>query len=95
MSEISALDFSHKEVVTALLKSANIHEGIWMLAARLGLAAANVQIPGSNDINPSAIVSILNLRIEKTTEVNDLSADAAVVNPSEKQLPKKVTKSSK
>ena len=88
MSEVSSFDFSHKEVVTALLKSAEIHEGIWMLAAKLGLAGVNIQLPDSSNINPAAVVSIYNLRIERTTELNSLSVDASVVNPLKKQ-PKK------
>lgn len=88
MSEISSFDFSHKEVVTALLKSAEIHDGTWMLAAKLGLTGVNIQLPGSNDVNPAAVVSIFNLRIEKTNELNSLSVDASVVNPLKKQ-PKK------
>ena len=89
MSEISTLDFSHKEVVTALLKSSNIHEGVWTLAVKLGLTAANIQLHGTNDISPCGIVSILSLRIEKTTEINALSVDASVVNPSPKKLTRK------
>jgi len=88
-AEISGLDFSHKDVVTALLKSADIHDGIWMLAVKLGLTAANLQLPGSNDLVPSGILSVMSLKIEKATELNALSVDASVVNPPPKKQTKK------
>ena len=42
MPEVANIVFSYKEVVIALLKAHNIHEGIWALFVRFGLNAANV-----------------------------------------------------
>lgn len=91
MSEISGLDFSHEDVLKALLKSADIHNGIWMLAVKFGLTATNVQLPGSTNLDPAAIINLINLRIEKTTELGPLSVDAALVNPSPPKAIKKTT----
>jgi hypothetical protein len=88
VSEVSVIDFSHKDVVTALLKQQDIHEGVWSLAVKFGLTAANVQI-AEQELTPAAIVSLANLRIERATEITVLSVDASVVNP---VLPKKKSK---
>jgi hypothetical protein len=81
MPELSALEFSHKEVVTALLKAQGINTGIWGLHVRFALKAAN--IGGSDaDLLPAALVPILAIGIQKVDKLNNLAVDAAVVNPS-------------
>jgi hypothetical protein len=80
MGEIDAYTFDYKEVATALIKQQGLHEGIWTLTVEFGLAAAN--IGGSeNDLKPSAIVAIVKLGLKKTEVGNNLSVDAAKVNP--------------
>lgn len=91
MSEISGLDFSHQDVLKALLKSADIHEGIWSLGVKFGITGVNIQLPGSPNVDPAAIVNLANLRIEKATELGPLTADAAVVNPRSAKIPKKAS----
>ncbi|MDD5321498.1 MAG: hypothetical protein PHD43_12950 [Methylococcales bacterium] len=82
MAETTQMLFSHKEVVTALLKDQNIHEGIWMLSIQFGMGAANVnQSEGSTDIKPAAIITVLKIGLQRTEDLNDLSVDAALVNP--------------
>ena len=44
MAETTQISFKHKEVVEALLKHHNVHEGVWSLFVRFGLGAANVGV---------------------------------------------------
>jgi hypothetical protein len=47
--------FTYKEVVEALLKRTDIHEGLWALHVEFGLGALNAG-PSEQDLKPSAIV---------------------------------------
>jgi hypothetical protein len=80
MPEITNLVFTHKEVVTALIKSQNIHEGIWGLYVEFGISAANIG-QGPEDIQPAAIIPILKLGLQQFKNVTNISVDASVVNP--------------
>ena len=80
MAEPTQFVFSHKEVVEALLKRQNMHDGIWGLYVKFGIAAANVgPIPG--DVLPAAIVPIVEIGLQKVEQENNIAVDAAVVNP--------------
>lgn len=82
MAEATQIIFSHKEVVTALIKQQKIHNGIWMLAINFGFGASNVgQTPDGTDLNPAAIVPVIGIGLQKAAELNNMSVDAAVVNP--------------
>lgn len=80
MPEITNLVFTHKEVVTALIKSQNIHEGIWGLYVEFGISAANIG-QGPEELQPAAIIPILKLGLQRFKSVTNLSVDASVVNP--------------
>ena len=80
MAEASQIIFSYKEVVTALLKQEGIHEGVWGIYVKFGIKGANF---GESDdtLTPTAIVPVLALGLQKFEKINNLSVDAAVVNP--------------
>ena len=81
MAELTQLFFSHKEVVTALIKQQNIHEGIWALAVNFGCGAANVgQTADGMDANPAAIIPVLGIGLQRVHVENNMSIDAAKVN---------------
>ena len=80
MAETNLVTFSYKEVVEALLKKQNIHEGLWALYIEFGIGAVNAG-PSSDQLSPSAIVPVGKIGIQRTTEINNLSVDAAEVNP--------------
>ena len=80
MAESTQIVFTHKEVVEALLRKHGIHEGIWGLYIKFGIRGANVE--GSlSDIHPAAIVPILEIGVQKFDAENNISVDAAKVNP--------------
>jgi hypothetical protein len=80
MAEPTQIIFSYKEVVEALLKKENIHEGIWGMYIEFGISAANVG-PDKDNLHPAAIVPVVKIGLQKFPEENNLSVNAALVNP--------------
>jgi hypothetical protein len=71
---------SHKQVVEALLKYHGIHDGVWGLYVRFGLGATNI---GQNEqqLNPAAVVPVVEIGLQKFKSETNISVDAAKVNP--------------
>jgi len=80
MPEPTQLAFSHKEVATALLKAQGIHEGIWGIFIKFGFNAMNVGASEA-DLNPTALVPVTAIGLQQFDKINNLSVDAALVNP--------------
>lgn len=80
MPQATQIAFKHKELAELLVKSQNIHEGIWGLFLRFGIGATNVG-PSDADLNPAAIVPVLEIGLQKFDKENNISVDAAKVNP--------------
>ena len=83
MPETKSLTFTHKEVVEALIRYNNLHEGLWGLYVEFGLAAANMG-QGTEDLLPAAIVPIKKIGLTRSNKPNNLTVDAAEVNPAPK-----------
>jgi hypothetical protein len=79
------LAFSHKEVVTALLKAQGIHDGIWALYVKFGMRGMNVGA-SDDDLQPTALVPILALGLQKFDKITNISVNAAEVNPAPSPL---------
>ncbi len=76
--------FSHEELLAILLKSAGIHEGLWMLSINFGLSATNMSNSNSGEENlrPCVMAFVENfglMRVERA--LKGLTLDAAIVNP--------------
>ncbi len=84
MADINDYTFDYKEVVEALIKLQDIHEGIWQLSVEFGLAAANIG-PRSEDLKPTAIIPIVKMGIQRSTKETNLSVNAGKVNPPKKK----------
>jgi hypothetical protein len=80
MPETSQITFSYKEVVEALIKAHDIHEGIWGLFVNFGIGAANTG-PNDTELKPTALIPILALGLQKFEKETNISVDAAKVNP--------------
>jgi hypothetical protein len=80
MAEATQYIFSHQEIVSLLVKQQGLHEGLWQLSLNVGFGAANLG-PNPSELNPSVIVQIGGIGIQRTTERNGLTVDAAEVNP--------------
>lgn len=82
MAEPTQFTFDYREVVEALLKKQDIHEGLWTLVLEFGFLAGNFG-PGKDDFKPAAMISVGKIGIAKTTEMSNLTVNAAEVNPSQ------------
>lgn len=80
--KIQEYNFTHKEVVEALIKKQDLHEGIWILNVRFGIGATNVKDPDRpEEASPAAIVPITGIGLRKVESLSPLAVDAAQVNP--------------
>jgi len=80
MAESTQMVFKHKEVVEALIKHQGLHVGIWGLYIKFGLGAMNFG-PSPSELLPAAVVPIIEIGLQKFDEENNISVDAAKVNP--------------
>ena len=84
MPETNSLTFTYKEVVEALIRYNNLHEGLWGLSIEFALAAANVAPELGGDLLPTAIIPVKKIGLTRSNEPNNLTVDAAEVNPAPK-----------
>ena len=84
MAEAKLITFSYQEIATALVRHQGIHEGIWGIYARFGLGAANVEDPENKELLPAAVVPIRELGLQQFPDENNLTVNAAKVNPKPK-----------
>lgn len=80
MPESTNIVFNFHEIVTSLIKTADIHEGIWGLFVRFGLGASNVG-ESETAVRPAAIVPIIEIGLQKFDKESNIAVDAAKVNP--------------
>jgi hypothetical protein len=82
MAEPTQFTFTHKELVEALIKKADLHDGKWMLLITFGFGAINTG-PGPDQVLPTALASVQHVSIQKAPDdaPPSLVADAAQVNP--------------
>lgn len=80
MPESTQIVFQHKELVEILLKAQGIHEGIWGIFLRFGLAASNVG-ESEDRLQPAAIIPVLEIGLQRFEKETNISVDAGRVNP--------------
>lgn len=80
MPEAKQIIYTFKELATLMVKDQGIHEGYWGIFARFGIGAVNAG-PSETDIKPTAVVPIVELGLQRFDELNNLSVNAAEVNP--------------
>jgi len=80
MAEANQILYSFKELASLMVKDRNLHEGYWGVYVRFGINAANAGA-NDNDLKPTALVPIIEVGLQKFEELNNLSVDAAEVNP--------------
>lgn len=82
MAEITQLFYSHQELVIAMLKDRNIHEGHWILIVNFGFAAMNAgQDEAGTDVSPTAMVGVNKIGIQQIPDPTPFSVDASIANP--------------
>jgi hypothetical protein len=80
MPEAKNIAFSFKEIAELMVKQQGIQDGYWGIFVRFGITATNI---GANeaDLRPAAIVPLMEIGLQKFEEQNNLSVNAAEVNP--------------
>jgi hypothetical protein len=86
MPEATQIVFKHKELAEILIKSQGIHDGIWGLFLRFGIGASNIGASEA-DLQPAAIVPVLEIGLQKFEKETNISVDAAKVNPLKESTP--------
>ena|SRR5712691_5964457 len=80
MADVQLYTFDYKEVVEELVKKQGLHEGLWALYIEFAIGAANV---GESEemMRPTAIVPLMKIGIQRAPKPNNLTVDAAAINP--------------
>jgi hypothetical protein len=82
MPETKNYIFNHLELAEILIKRLDLHEGFWGVYFEFGHAGANVPTsPDSKSFQPAAITIIQRVGIQRFDVANNLTVDAAQVNP--------------
>jgi hypothetical protein len=81
MAEVRQYVFTYEEIVETLIKKQGIHEGLWGIYVRFGLAAGNVGEAATGNFLPAAIIPVHEIGIQRFDQPSNLTVDAAVVNP--------------
>ncbi len=87
MPEIKNYVFSHVELTEILVKKMDIHEGFWGVYFEFGHGAANMPTgpDQKNSLQPASITIVQKVGIQRFDSPNNLTIDAAVVNPPKPQ----------
>lgn len=80
MPETKTIVFNHREVAEALIKKADLHEGLWQIYVEFGISAANIAT-GQDQFSPAAIVPISKIGLLRMDKEAPLTVDASKVNP--------------
>ena len=80
MAEAQNYTFDYKEIAEELIRRQGIHEGLWGIYMEFGIAGANAG-PTEGTILPVAVVPVLKVGIQRFDIPNNLTVDAAEVNP--------------
>jgi len=83
MADASQYVFSFQELAELLVKRQNIHEGLWSVTIKFGIQAGHIAGLGA-PLLPTALVPVLEIGIQKVDKANELTVDAAKVNPQRK-----------
>lgn len=90
MPEPNQITWTHKELVTLLVKQAGLHEGRWWLLVNLGMGPGNFG-PSEDQIAPGVVVAVAGIGIQREAPgqraPTALVVDAAEVNPSKSAKP--------
>ena len=87
MAEPTQFTLTHRELVELIIKSANVHEGRWVLSVTFGFVPGNFG-PSQDQVSPGTIVAVNQVGIQRELPEMmmppGLTVDAALVNPAPK-----------
>ena len=71
--------FRLRDVAEALVKLADLHEGLWQVQVMFSNSATNLNVNGH--LTPTAITGVAALQLMRVEQADELTVDAAEVNP--------------
>ena len=77
--------FQLRDVAAAMIRAASIHEGLWQIQVMFGNSATNLMLNGH--LSPSSIASVVGLQLARVEKEDELTVDAAKVNPKNLIIP--------
>ena len=80
MAESAQVIFKLQELAEMLVKKENIQEGHWGILVNFGVGGGNIE-DAEGKTHPTIIVPIQSIGIQRFTKPNDITVDAAKVNP--------------
>lgn len=93
MPETKNYVFNHTELAEILVKKLDVHEGLWGLYFEFGHGGANVPTgPDQKTFLPASITFIQKVGIQRFDTANNLTVDAAQVNPAQPAPPTRKAK---
>lgn len=82
MPEAKNYLFNYTELAEMMIKKVDLHEGLWGIYLEFTQGGANVPLtPDGKTIGPAAITIIKTVGIQRFDAPNNLTVDAAEVNP--------------
>jgi hypothetical protein len=87
MAEAQTYTFDYKEIAEALIKKQDLHEGLWGIYMEFGIGGANVGL-SEGTVFPTAIVPVVKMGIHRFDKPNNLTVDAAEINPLAMEAPR-------
>jgi len=90
MPEAKNIVYDHRELAEILVKDQDIHEGPWGVYIEFAIQGANISTdPTGESLLPAAIIPVLKIGIQRFDKPNQLTVDAAIVNPVKKRAKSK------
>lgn len=82
MPEVKTYTLNLTEISEVIIKKLELHEGLWGVYLEFALGAANVPAsPEAKTIAPAIIGLVQKIGIQRFDSPNNLTVDAAQVNP--------------
>ena len=73
---------SNRDLLILLIKDLGIHDGNWVLSAKLAFNAINFcTLDDKSDTSPAGVVALSGVRLERVPSPLSFSVNAAEVNP--------------
>ena len=94
MAESSMILFSFQELAEMMVKQQGSHEGLWGIYIKFAIGAANAA-DATGTFYPTALVPVKELGLQRFDAPNNLTVDAAEVNPKGKTATAKTANAAK
>jgi|ERR1700752_375221 len=82
MAEATRYMLEFKEIASDIVRKLDIQEGFWGICIEFGLGAQNIPTgPDGKVLVPAALTIVQKIGIQRFSEPNSLTVDAAEINP--------------